>query len=265
MTGAPTLAASTVTVRLGDRAAVSDVSFALDTSGLVALAGPNGAGKSTLLKAIAGVLPVAQGRIMLDGQDLASWSPAERARAIAYMPQDRVVHWDLPARAVVALGRLPHRRAGAAETSADHMAIDRALARVDATPLASRPVLSLSGGERARILMARALAQEARVLLADEPAAGLDPAHQWALFNTLTSIAADGVRVLVAMHDLTLMSRYAARMVLLAKGRLVGDGAPADVLTPVVLADIYGVTASRVGDLLVPTGVTSSATAKPRP
>jgi iron complex transport system ATP-binding protein len=261
MTPAPVLRAEALTVHLQERPAVSSVSFELTAPGLVALAGPNGAGKSTLLKALAGLLPLSSGHVSLDGVAIPSWSAAERARKIAYMPQDRVVHWDLPARRVVALGRLPHRRPGAAENDVDRAAIAKALKAVDAQHLADRPVLQLSGGERARILMARALAQEARVLLADEPAAGLDPAHQWSLFETLQRVATAGVRVIVAMHDLTLISRFATEVVVLADGRTMAHGAPALVLTPSRLADVYGIHVQTLPttngySLLVPTGTT---------
>jgi iron complex transport system ATP-binding protein len=247
-----------VHVMLKDRAVLSDVSCDLNQAGLIALAGPNGAGKSTLLKALAGLLPVRRGSIRIGGHALASWPVAERARKLAYLPQDRTVHWPLPARAIVALGRLPHRLAGAANSALDDQAIDAALATMDATHLADRPVLELSGGERARILIARALAQSPAVLLADEPASGLDPAHQWALFEALAHAADAGTRVVVALHDLTLASRFARHMVILADGRIAASGTPAEVLTADTLARVYGITAEIVASsghqLIVPSG-----------
>jgi iron complex transport system ATP-binding protein len=245
-------------VSLKGRAVVTGVTFDLNMPGLVALAGPNGAGKSTLLKALSGVLPADHGAIRIGGHEHATWPAAERALKVAYLPQERTLHWSLSARAIVALGRLPHRPSGGGETARDRDAIALALATMDATHLADRPVLELSGGERARILIARALAQAPVVLLADEPAAGLDPAHQWALFEALASAADRGVRVIVALHDLTLASRFATQMVLLNGGRVVSVGPPAAVLTPEVLARIYGITAQTVQrgghTLLVPDG-----------
>jgi iron complex transport system ATP-binding protein len=153
------------------------------------------------------------------------------------------VHWALAARAVVALGRLPYRPLGAGESAADAAAIDAALAAMDVAHLAERPVPELSGGERARVLIARALAQEPRALLADEPAAGLDPAHQLGLFRHLAALAAAGRTVIVALHDLSLAARFCHSVALLHHGRTLAAGAPKDVLSPEHLAAAYGITA----------------------
>ena len=174
-------------VRLEGRArCCAGLDFAAHPGEMTAVIGPNGAGKTTLLRALAGLLPADRRR---RARSTAGRSPIGRrgalARALAYLPQERTVHWALSARAVVALGRLPYQPMGAGESAADARAIDAALAAMDVTHLADRPVLEMSGGERARVLVARALAQEPRVLLADEPAAGLDPAHQLTLFRAL--------------------------------------------------------------------------------
>jgi iron complex transport system ATP-binding protein len=259
MMPATELAISNLSVALRSRPALSDLSVSITGNGLVALAGPNGAGKSTLLKTVAGLLPSSHGEIRVDGINLRDLTPADRARRMAYVPQDRSVHWPLPVRAIVALGRLPHQGPRAQENEADRRAIERALVTMDAAHLATRAVSDLSGGERARVLMARALAQEPAILLADEPAAGLDPAHQWALFECLAVAAAQGMRVIVAMHDLTLVSRFATNIILLAEGKLAGFGAPASVLTPATLAHVYGIISTTVvidgKALVVPIGV----------
>ena len=179
----------------------------------------------------------------VDGRAIADWQPQALARALAYLPQERVVHWALSARAIVALGRLPHRPMGAGESTSDAAAIDAALAAVDATQLAERPVLEMSGGERARVLVARALAQQPRVLLADEPVTGLDPAHQLTLFHHFTRLAESGATIVVALHDLSLAARFCHRLVLMHRGRTVASGTPADVLTNEHLAAVYGINA----------------------
>jgi len=229
-----TVAFKHVRLTLGDRVVLEAVDAAIPTGRVTAVVGPNGAGKSTLLRASAGLLVPAAGEITLAGRPI-STNARELARTIAYLPQERAVHWPLAARAVVALGRLPH-------DDADPAAIDRALAAMDVLHLADRPVWQLSGGERARVLVARALAQEAALLIADEPTAGLDPAHALALFALFRRLAAEGRTVIVALHDLTFAARFADHVILLAEGRVAAAGPPADVLTPQHLEPAFGVT-----------------------
>jgi iron complex transport system ATP-binding protein len=240
------LEAHNLHVRLKAREVLTGLDFTAQAGELTAVIGPNGAGKTTLLRALAGLLPVATGAASLDGRAVAEWPQRELARALAYLPQDRIVHWALTARAVVALGRLPYRPMGAGESAADARAIDAALAAMDVAHLQGRPVLEISGGERARVLVARALAQEPCVLLADEPAAGLDPAHQLTLFGHLSALAAAGRTVVVALHDLSLAARFCHRIVLVQAGSLVAAGSPEDVLTPEHLAAAYGIKARYV-------------------
>jgi iron complex transport system ATP-binding protein len=230
-------------VRLKGRDVLDGLDAVAHPGEVTAVIGPNGAGKTTLLKVLAGLVPPASGTAMLGERSLAEWTPDTLARVLAYLPQERVVHWALSVRAVVALGRLPHRPLGTGESAADQAAIDAALLATDAADLAQRPVLELSGGERARVLVARALAQEPRVLLADEPASGLDPAHQLSLFRHLAVLAAGGRTVVIALHDLSLAARFCHRAVLVHKGRAIAAGAPSDVLTPEHLAAAYGITA----------------------
>lgn len=226
---------------------------------VTALIGPNGAGKSTLLRGLARLLAPSHGMVTLDGRRLGEWEAGAFARAVAYLPQDRTVHWALNVRAVVGLGRLPHRALGAGESAKDADAIDAAMAAVDVAALAHRPVTELSGGERARVLVARALAQEPAVLLADEPVAGLDPAHQLTLFQHLAALAAKGRTVIVALHDLSLAARFCHRIVLLHAGRSLAAGSPEDVLTREHLAAAYAIEAHyRLVDgvpVVLPVGV----------
>jgi iron complex transport system ATP-binding protein len=230
-------------VVLGAREVVAGADMVAHAGEITAVIGPNGAGKTTLLRALAGLLPAAAGAATLGARALADWESGALARVLAYLPQERTVHWGLTARAVVGLGRLPHRAFAAGESAADRAAIIAALAAMDVTHLADRTVLELSGGERARVLVARTLAQDAAVLLADEPAAGLDPAHQLALFEHFTRLAGAGRTVVVAMHDLSLAARFCHSIVLMQAGRVVAAGAPAHVLTASHLAAVYNIEA----------------------
>ncbi len=231
-----------VSVALRGREVLQDVTATIEAGRLVALIGPNGAGKSTLLKAIAGLLAPARGSIAFtrNGQPIVM-GRAERARHLAYLPQERTLAWPMRARAIVALGRLPSRPNGAAEAPADHAAVDGAMRDMDIAEFADRPVDELSGGERARVLVARALAQEPDILLADEPSAALDPRHQLGLFETLKRRAEAGRIVIVALHDLTAAARFAGKVVLMHQGRIVAAGPPRTVLTPGNLRNVYGI------------------------
>jgi len=237
------LEANKLRVHLQRREVLRGVDLAAAPGELTAVLGANGAGKTTLLKVLAGLIPAAAGEARLDGRALGVWSRADLARSLAYLPQERTVHWALTARNVVALGRLPHQALGQRETAGDRAAIERAIAAMDMAPLAGRPVLAMSGGEQARVLLARALAQEPQVLIADEPAAGLDPAHQLALFHHFVAFAASGRTVLVALHDLSLAARFCHKIVLLAGGRALAAGPPEVVLTQAHLATAYGIRA----------------------
>jgi iron complex transport system ATP-binding protein len=235
--------ARTLHVRLKGRAVLRGLDFGAEAGQLTAVIGRNGAGKTTLIRALAGLAAPQAGAALLDGNDVGRWERGRLARVLAYLPQERLVHWALTARAVVALGRLPYQPFGAGESAADRAAVDRALAAMDAAHLARRPVPELSGGERARVLVARALAQEPRVLLADEPAAGLDPAHQLTLFRHLAALAATGRTVVVALHDLSLAARFCHSIALVHEGRTLASGTPQEVLTPQHLAAAYGISA----------------------
>jgi iron complex transport system ATP-binding protein len=233
--------ANALRATLKRREVLHGVDFRAEPGELTAIVGPNGAGKTTLLRTLAGLSPATAGSVALSGRPLGEWPPRIRARVLAYLPQERIVNWALSARAVVALGRLPHQPIGVGESASDARAIEAALAAMDVGHLASRPVLDMSGGERARVLIARALAQEASALIADEPAAGLDPAHQLALFAQFVRLAAAGRTVVVALHDLSLAARFCHRIVLLNAGRSIAAGAAQDVLTVEHLATAYGI------------------------
>jgi iron complex transport system ATP-binding protein len=232
---------SKATFAYGRRAVFRDVSFSVAAGELVALCGPNGAGKSTLLRLLLGLHAPSSGGVTLAGAPVAALSRREIARHAALLPQDAPADVPLSVREAVALGRLPHLGRLRPETAADVEAVARALAATDTVALAERPIAELSGGERHRVHLARALAQEAPLLLLDEPIAGLDVAHQLAAMDLLRATVDAGRAVVVALHDLALAARRCDRMLLLADGGLFADARPADVLTRETVARVFGV------------------------
>ena len=218
-----------------------DVSAAMEPGRITAICGPNGAGKSSLLAALAGLLPVDSGAVSLGGQALAGLSPQARAQRIGYLPQTPEVAWDVAVEVLVGLGRLPWPDGNGDE------AVDRALAAMDLAALRHRRVSQLSGGERARVLMARVLASEPRWLLADEPLASLDLSHALALMAAIRAQAVGGVGVVLVLHDLAMAMNHADRVLVLHQGRLVADGPPQQALSEGVIADVWGVTARWLG------------------
>jgi iron complex transport system ATP-binding protein len=219
---------------LGGRKVLDGADVQVEYGQLVALVGPNGAGKSCLIKAFAGLLELNGGVARLNGDDVRTLSPRERARRIAYLPQERRIAWNLPAVEVAALGA-PFL------SGADALVLAHAaLAEVGIAHLADRGVAEMSGGERARVLLARALTTDAPLLLADEPIAGLDPDAQRLVLERLRARADSGAGVLVSLHDLTLAAAVADRVVVLDKGQVVADAPPMEALEPDVLRRVFG-------------------------
>lgn len=225
------------------RLVLDHVSLEVHRGEVVGLLGPNGCGKTTLLRAALGLHPAA-GTMEIAGVPLGQMAPRERAQVAAYVPQEHEIAWPISVAALVALGRLPHRASAAEDAAAVEAAIDL----MELRPLAGRPATDLSGGERARALVARALAQGAPLILADEPTAGLDPAHAVALMVTLRRLVAEGRGALVTLHDLGLAARWCDRVILAGHGRLIAQGRPLDVLTPERIAEVYGVEVFITGD-----------------
>ncbi len=232
-----------VSVSLGDTLILAGVDLQVGSGEVVGLIGPNGAGKTTLLRALAGLLPLDGGEIRIAGRPLSRTGRRERARTVAYLPQGGEHHWAVTVETLVMLGRLPHRGLWDAPSAADRGAVARALDVCDVARFRHRPMNRLSGGERSRVLLARALAGEPKLLLADEPVAGLDPAHQLDVMATLRARAAAGTCVVAVMHDLTLAARYCDRLALLHDGRIEIEGPPETVLVPDILARCYGIRA----------------------
>jgi iron complex transport system ATP-binding protein len=230
-----TLAARDLTLQ----ARLNGVTARLEAGSITAICGPNGAGKSTLLQCLAGLLTPDSGELLVDGKPLPHGR--ERARRIGYLPQTGEIAWDVSVAALAALGRLPHGDRGEAQVAA-------ALAAVDLTDFADRPVSTLSGGERARALLARVLAGEPRWILADEPLAALDLAHQLALLGRLRAAARAGAGVALVLHDLALAMNHADRVLVLDCGHLAAEGPPEEALAEEVIARVWGVTARWLGE-----------------
>ncbi|MGH6762716.1 MAG: ABC transporter ATP-binding protein [Phyllobacterium sp.] len=224
------------------RAILHGISLDVAPGEFVGLIGPNGAGKTTLLRSILGLMP-ASGEIAIGGADARHMNAQAQARHIAYLPQDRDIAWPVSVEMVVSLGRAPHRPSFAALNEQDKASIERAIQRMELQNLRCRAATDLSGGEKARVLIARALAQDAPCLLADEPVAGLDPAHQLTLMQCFADLAAEGRSVVASLHDLGLAARWCTRLVVLDQGRVIADGAPSGVLTGELLASVYGIEA----------------------
>ena len=245
MHGEPMLAEQQLEVTLSGRTVLRDVSLSLSSGHLVALVGPNGAGKTTLLRALAGLVS-STGTVEVAGDRLSSLALRERAKRFGYLPQGHLVHWPLPAKDVVALGRYPHGATDPARLSPrDEAAVLRAMQATNVVGFSERPVTELSGGERSRVALARVLAVEAPIVLADEPTASLDPHYQIDVMINLRSAADRGVLVVVVTHDLGLAARFADTVLVLSDGRLVAQGKPAEALSDQVMADVFRISAYR--------------------
>lgn len=228
-------------VRRGDATLIDNFSFHLNAGEVLGLIGPNGAGKSTLLSCIAGIDPVTSGSIEIDGRSLNAFSGSERARTIGWVEQLGSVHWPLTVERLIMLGRIPHLPSWGKVSEADYQAVATAMLQADCLDLRTRRVPTLSGGERTRVLLARALAAEPTLLFADEPVSTLDLKHQLQTMQVLQGYASRSNATIVVMHDLSLAARFCDRLLLMNQGRLVASGEVASVLNERNIADVYGV------------------------
>ena len=239
MNAAP-LEACELSVTLGRAQVVRDVSATIERGEWVALIGPNGAGKTTILRALAGLVSFA-GQVLLEGRSVTTSSRREIARQIALVPQHPQTPPELTVAEYVLLGRTPHIGYLATETRSDRLAAERAIARLALRPFAERPLGSLSGGELQRAVLARALAQEAPILLLDEPTSALDLGRQQQALELVDSLRRDDeLTVVSAMHDLSLAGQYADRLLLLDRGQVVAEGSASEVLSEASIASYYG-------------------------
>jgi iron complex transport system ATP-binding protein len=223
------------------RVILDDLSVAVARGERVALIGPNGAGKTTLLNLGSGILRPARGRVMLAGRSLASLPARERARCVAMVPQTLTIPFAFSVREIVALGRTPFASFLGRETRADRLAVEAALELTGTTEFAQRGILDLSAGERQRVILAMALAQQPELLLLDEPTANLDLAHQLAFLGLVRELSRQqGLTVVAAVHDLNLAALSFDRIVALHQGQIVADGSPGQVLRADVVESIYG-------------------------
>ncbi len=234
------LGCENLTVELGGRPVLRDVSMRLKPGKITVICGPNGAGKSTLLSALAGLQSVTEGDALLDMTSVSRLAPRTRAQTLGYLAQDQSIVWDVSVETLVRLGRLPHRDRG-------DDAVERALTALDLVPFRNRVATRLSGGERARVLLARVLAGEPEWILADEPLAALDLAHQQSLIVTLRKQAMSGVGVVLVLHDLALAMNHADRVVVLHDGEVLADDVPAIALAAPVIEKGWGVSTRWVG------------------
>lgn len=236
--------AENLSVHFNGRKAVDDASLQLGAGALIGLIGPNGAGKTTLLRAIANLVPFT-GDVYLKNENIAAIDRRHLARRLAYMPQGHEVYWPLTAARVVALGRLPHLPAFRRPSLEDIRIIREVMKSTDTHTFAERNVMTLSGGERARVMLARALAVDAEILMVDEPVAALDPYHQLQIMSLLRDLTKRGTTIIVVTHDLTLAARFCHQLVLMHAGKIVAQGETQDVLKDDNLNTAYNIDTFR--------------------
>lgn len=246
------LAAENLSLVRGSMNVLHSVDAQLEPGRITAIVGPNGAGKSSLLMALAGLLDPVEGRVTLGGRPIASLASRERARLLGYLPQGGGIAWDVALETMVGLGRMPHR-------DSRKEPIDAAISALELDHLRGRPVSRLSGGETARALLARVLAGEPRWILADEPLAALDLAHQLTLVSHLKNSAKSGTGISIVLHDLALAMNHADHVIVLDKGKLAADAPPQEALSPDLIARVWGVKVKWIGEpggraLIAPTG-----------
>lgn len=244
MSAPASIEARNISVGLGGKQILSDISLSLREGEMVGLLGPNGAGKTTLMRALLGLVE-SEGAIKFDGTSVDEIDAKARGRRIAYLAQGGAVHWPLTVQSLVELGRLPHKTPWQGTNQEDEAVIEDVLRQTGTFEFRHRVVTHLSGGERARVMLARALASKAPFLFADEPAAALDPRYQLEMMSLLKAHVSHEHGAVVVMHDLNLAQHFCDRLIVINEGKLAADGRPADVLNDELLMSVFGVTATR--------------------
>ncbi|NOZ54066.1 MAG: ABC transporter ATP-binding protein [Gammaproteobacteria bacterium] len=242
------LEARSVSLNLSGIQCLNRVDLPLMAGELIGLIGPNGAGKSSLLKVMAGLQKTAHGMVLLQGRNILNHASRERGKILGYLEQNGDIHWPLQVKRLVELGRIPHMPGWVSPGEQDQCRIETALKQTNTWHLKERTATTLSGGEKCRVLLARVLAGEPKILLADEPIAALDPAHQLMVMNSLRQFVDAGGAAIIALHDLSMAARYCDQLALLQDGTLVTKGAPNEVITDARLASVYGIKASLSHD-----------------
>jgi iron complex transport system ATP-binding protein len=245
-----------LSISRGERPILKGVDISLKPGEMLGLIGPNGAGKSTLLKTLVGIIEPDSGELKLDGQSLAVIPRGERARRLAYLPQLSEIAWPMSVERIIELGRTPHLEPWQVTGENDRQIIDRVIRQTDLVNLRDRSFNTLSGGEQARVLLARAMVTEPDILLADEPVSALDPAHQLDVMTLLQQHCESGHAVIVILHDLSLAAHYCHRLQLLHQGTTLAEGSTEAVLNEKNLADAYDIALTQSdGNVLKPAGL----------
>ena len=238
------LEARSVSLNMGSIQCLDQVDLQLRAGELIGLIGPNGAGKSSLLKTMSGLQKTTHGTVLLKGQNISSCSSSMRGKTIGYLEQNGDIHWPLQVKTLVEFGRFPRMSSWSNPGEQDQHRVREALNRTDTWHLRERVATTLSGGEKCRVLLARVFAGEPEIVLADEPVAALDPAHQLMVMSSFRQFVDAGGAAIIALHDLSIAARYCSRLALLKGGRLIARDSPDKVLTEARLASVYGIKAT---------------------
>jgi len=237
------LEATGLSVKFGDRTILDDIGFSVDKGEFIGLIGANGTGKTTLLRTLSGMLSEHKKKINFLGHPLSDYQPKQLAQKLAYLPQGNESHWSITAENLVMLGRLPYQKAWQGASELDHHIVQQVMQACDVSQFATHTIDTLSGGERARVFLSRALAVEPQLLLVDEPIAGLDPGHQIEVMDKFRQLSESGMGIVCVIHDLTLAARYCQKLVMLDEKKIISQGLPEQVLSPENLACCFNIRA----------------------